>query len=237
MKPYKVVYSDNWNFSDTKDCPFCGEKIKKIAIKCKHCLSLLEIKDKASPIDQVKSGQETSSTNTKFIQRPDKGKGGTSLASANNVQLIQMLFDGLLESLSAARSHIQHKNFNEKSKAIGRSSRIMIGLQGALDFEKGGELAENLNELYNYVIRRMDHFNTHNDLTVLDEIYGLMYDICDAWKRVPALGQSENINEINPQHKLDQGFDSNPPSELQVIMNAINSTDSQMAAAAPAGGT
>lgn len=231
MSQYKVVYSGNWNFSDTKDCPFCGEKIKKIAIKCKHCLSLLEIKDMDVPIDQVKSGQETSSTNAKFIKKPDQVEVDTGLASANNLLLIQMLFDGILESLSSARSHIQHENFNEKSKAIGRANLILIDLQGALDFEKGGELAKNLNELYSYVVRRMSHVNDHNDLTVLDEIYALMHDIGDAWKRVSALSQSENIKEINPQHTLVQGIDSNHQSELQVIMNAINSTDSRMAAA------
>jgi flagellar protein FliS len=98
-----------------------------------------------------------------------------------------MLFDGLLESLSTARGHIQHNNIAEKSKAVARASRIVIGLQGALDFEKGGDLANNLNELYSYVTRRLFHVNAHNDITVLDEIHGLMREIRDAWEGVPAL--------------------------------------------------
>jgi flagellar protein FliS len=125
--------------------------------------------------------------NSRAIQSYGDVKVGSGVATANNVQLIQMLFDGLLESLSAARGHIQHNNINEKSKAIARASRIVIGLQGSLDFEKGGDLANNLNELYSYVTRRLFHVNAHNDVVVLDEIYGLMREIRDAWEGVPAL--------------------------------------------------
>jgi flagellar protein FliS len=102
--------------------------------------------------------------NSRAIQSYGDVKVSSGVATANNVQLIQMLFDGLLESLSTARGHIQHKNINEKSKAIARASRIVIGLQGALDFEKGGDLANNLNELYSYVTRRLFHVNAHNSV-------------------------------------------------------------------------
>lgn len=121
------------------------------------------------------------------IQSYGEVKVGAGVATANNVQLIQMLFDGLLESLSTARGHIQHNNIQEKSKAIARASRIVLGLQGALDFERGGDLATNLNELYSYITRRLFHVNAHNDVAVLDEIYGLMQEIRDAWEGVPAL--------------------------------------------------
>jgi len=126
------------------------------------------------------------------IQSYGDVKVGTGVATANNVQLIQMLFDGLLESLSTARGHIQHNNIQEKSKAIARASRIVLGLQGALDFEKGGDLANNLNELYSYVTRRLFHVNAQNDLVVLDEIYGLMKEIRDAWEGVPSLVPSSS---------------------------------------------
>jgi len=83
----------------------------------------------------------------------------TGVATADNVQLIQMLFDGLTESLASAKGHIQNNAIEEKSKAISRAGRIVVGLQGALDFERGGELAQNLNELYAYVTRRLFHVN------------------------------------------------------------------------------
>ena len=66
----------------------------------------------------------------------------TGVATADNVQLIQMLFDGLAESLATARGHIENDNIQEKSNALSRASRILVGLQGALDFERGGELGE-----------------------------------------------------------------------------------------------
>ena len=130
--------------------------------------------------------------NSRAIQSYGDVKVSSGVATSNNVQLIQMLFDGLLESLATARGHIQHNNINEKSKAIARASRIVIGLQGALDFEKGGDLANNLNELYSYVTRRLFHVNAHNDLAVLDEIHGLMREIRDAWEGMPSLVPATN---------------------------------------------
>ena len=121
------------------------------------------------------------------IQSYGDVKVGAGVATANNVQLIQMLFDGLLESMVAARGHIQHNSIQDKSKAIARASRIVLGLQGALDFERGGDLANNLNELYSYVTRRLFHVNAHNDLEALEEVYGLMREIRDAWEGVPTL--------------------------------------------------
>ena len=130
--------------------------------------------------------------NSRAIQSYGDVKVSSGVASANNVQLIQMLFDGLLESLSTARGHIQHKNINEKSKAIARASRIVIGLKSALDFEQGGELSRNLDELYDYVIRKILHVNIHNDLAALQEIHGLMSEIQQAWKSMPGLMPARN---------------------------------------------
>ena len=125
--------------------------------------------------------------NHRAIESYGQVKVSTGASQANNVELIQMLFDGLIESLSTAKGHIQHNNVSEKSKAIARASRIVLGLQGALDFEKGGDLADNLNELYNYVTRRLLHVNARNDLQALEEIHSLMMEIRSAWETVPAL--------------------------------------------------
>jgi flagellar protein FliS len=85
-----------------------------------------------------------------------------------------------------------------------------LGLQGALDFEKGGDLASNLNELYSYVTRRLIHVNLHNDLKALEgEIYGLMSEIREAWDTVPSLVPPANTGAMEseltePQNLLVQ---------------------------------
>ena len=103
----------------------------------------------------------------------------TGVAGADNVQLI--------ESLSTAKGHIERGSITEKSKSIARAGRIVVGLQGALDFEKGGDIARNLNDLYSYITRRLFHVNAHNDLAALQEIHTLMDEIRQAWTVVPTL--------------------------------------------------
>lgn len=111
----------------------------------------------------------------------------TGVATANSVELIMMLFDGLVESLSVARGHVQHGAIKPKAQALGRASRIVLALQDALDFERGGDLAGTLNELYSYVTRRLLHIHAHNDLEALDEVMSMMTEIRQAWLSVPAL--------------------------------------------------
>jgi len=111
----------------------------------------------------------------------------TGVSGADNVQLIQMLFDGLIESLATARGHMERGSIIEKSKSLSRAGRIVVGLQGALDFEKGGDIARNLNDLYSYVTRRLFHVNANNDLDALQEVHNLMNEIRSAWLQVPTL--------------------------------------------------
>ena len=111
----------------------------------------------------------------------------TGVSGADNVQLIQMLFDGLIESLATARGHMERGSIVEKSKSLSRAGRIVVGLQGALDFEKGGDIARNLNDLYSYVTRRLFHVNANNDLDALMEVHNLMNEIRSAWLQVPTL--------------------------------------------------
>jgi flagellar protein FliS len=111
----------------------------------------------------------------------------TGVSGADNVQLIQMLFDGLIESLATARGHMERGSIIEKSKSLSRAGRIVVGLQGALDFEKGGDIARNLNDLYSYVTRRLFHVNANNDMEALQEVHNLMNEIRSAWLQVPTL--------------------------------------------------
>jgi len=108
-------------------------------------------------------------------------------AYADSVQLIQMLFDGLIDSLAAAEGQIERKEIQAKGESLSRATRIVLGLQGSLDMEKGGEIAANLAELYDYCMRRLMHANLKNDADAVREVRGLMDEVRDAWALVPDL--------------------------------------------------
>lgn len=108
-------------------------------------------------------------------------------AYADSVQLIQMLFDGLIDSLSAAEGQIERKEIQAKGESLSRATRIVLGLQGSLDLEKGGEIAANLADLYDYCTRRLMHANLKNDVEAVQEVKKLMGEIREAWAQVPEL--------------------------------------------------
>jgi flagellar protein FliS len=62
----------------------------------------------------------------------------------------------------------------------------VLGLQGVLDFQKGGELALNLNDLYDYFTRRLIYANARSDIGALNEVLDLTSEIRAAWLEVPA---------------------------------------------------
>ena len=67
------------------------------------------------------------------------------------------------------------------SEAIDWTLNILGGLQGSLDMERGGDVANNLSNLYDYMMRRLVEANTVNDPAVLDEVSRLMGEIREAW--------------------------------------------------------
>ncbi len=105
--------------------------------------------------------------------------------SADPHQLIVMLFDGALERIAVAKGAMARNEIEIKGQKIGRAIAIIDGLKASLDLEKGGEIAVNLNDLYDYMQRRLFEANTENDPLILDEVTHLVKEIKQAWDAIP----------------------------------------------------
>jgi flagellar protein FliS len=109
----------------------------------------------------------------------------TGIASASPHALIIMLYDGVLVALRSAKSNIAANNIAAKGKAISHAITIIDnGLRASLDQEAGGEIAANLDALYDYMSRRLLHANIKNDVGILDEIHGLLSNLRGAWVEI-----------------------------------------------------
>ena len=105
----------------------------------------------------------------------------TSVVDVDRHQLIQLLFDGAVERINMAKSKIQAKDFEGKNKLINRTIEIVAGLRGFLDFEKGGELSQNLSDLYVYCEHRLLQANMKNDIDALDEVARQLKTVREGW--------------------------------------------------------
>lgn len=134
------------------------------------------------------------------------GSVGTQsdLAYASPHRLIQMLLDGALDKLAVAKGHMERGEIESKGNYISWAISIIEGLRVSLDAKAGGELAANLEALYDYMERRLVEANARNDGSIIDEVAGLLKSVKEAWDAIP--------QEVQDEHAKQSGGDNATPN-------------------------
>ncbi len=120
------------------------------------------------------------------IKNYSQGAIRSEASEASPHRIIQMLMAGFMERVAYAKGNIERKEMDRKSEFIGKAIGIVNGLRTSLDLENGGEVAENLNNLYGYINRRLIEANVSNDIEILNEVYSLMSELKEGWDAIPA---------------------------------------------------
>lgn len=112
----------------------------------------------------------------------------TGVVAASPHQLITMLFDGALAAILKAKAHMEQQQIAEKGEALSKAIMIIdSGLRAGLNLEQGGELANQLDALYSYMVTRLMEANLQNNILTLREVYQLLTDLKSSWV---SIGQS-----------------------------------------------
>ncbi|MDR5615829.1 flagellar export chaperone FliS [Arsenophonus sp.] len=118
----------------------------------------------------------------------------SQVLNASPYQLVQILFDGALSALKRAVIYIEQNNIQQKSRAISKAVAIINeGLNSGVDLEHGGEIAENISLLYDYMIRQLLYANLYNDVDRIQQVIKLLTDSADTWAQLndPATQSNE----------------------------------------------
>ncbi|HEY0894381.1 MAG TPA: flagellar export chaperone FliS [Cellvibrio sp.] len=118
------------------------------------------------------------------VQNYSSVKVHSSVETASPHRLIQMLFEGALERIAQAKGAMAQNQIARKGELIGKAVAIVGGLQGSLNDKEGGALAANLDDLYDYIIRRLSQANYENNTEYLDECGRLLGEIKTAWDAI-----------------------------------------------------
>lgn len=110
----------------------------------------------------------------------------SSVESASPHQLIVMLYDGALTALASAKGNLARKDIESRTKNLNKANSIVMALIDYLDLEKGGEIAENFQRLYDYIIRGILEANRNQDAEKIQEMIDLLLELKKSWIAIPS---------------------------------------------------
>jgi len=104
----------------------------------------------------------------------------SEVTNASPHRLIQMLFEGAIGRLAVAQGALERGDLATKGEALGKAIGIVSGLRSSLDMSTG-ELAENLDRIYEYINFRLLEASAENDVEKVLEVTQLLKTLKSGW--------------------------------------------------------
>ena len=108
----------------------------------------------------------------------------TAIEDASPHRIVQMLLEGALERIAKAKGYMANDKVAEKGEAISKAITIVNGLRSSLDMNAGGEVANNLDALYEYIENTLLAANMSNDIEKLNEVGNLLLQVKSSWDAI-----------------------------------------------------
>jgi flagellar protein FliS len=104
--------------------------------------------------------------------------------TASKKKLVIMLYDGAAKNLKLAKLAIEDKKIERVNILIIKTQNILVELMSSLNFEDGGDVANNLMALYEYMYQKTIRANIDKNSEILDEIIGYLQELSDTWSQI-----------------------------------------------------
>jgi flagellar protein FliS len=115
----------------------------------------------------------------------------TAINTARPEDLVLMLYEGGIKFINKAVIAINDKNVQEAHACIKRTEDIVEQLMLGLDFKRGGQIATDLEALYDYMKRRLIEANIKKDISILEEMLGMFRDFRETWMQAIKLAKTK----------------------------------------------
>lgn len=113
------------------------------------------------------------------------------VTTASREQILLMLYDGAIRFTRQALEGISSGDRGAKAEGIRKAMAIVMEFRNTLDHKVGGEIAANLDALYDFMIREMIQTNTSNDPQPLSRVEGMLCDLRNTWKQAIDIARNE----------------------------------------------
>ncbi|EPE37897.1 flagellar protein [Candidatus Photodesmus katoptron] len=119
------------------------------------------------------------------LQTYKKVSVDSQISSASPHKVVQMLMAGSIEYLIEAKVAMKQGNISLKGESLGKALDIIISLRNCLSMDDGGEIAKNLDQLYEFMITQISTANQKNSPQTIDNVIDIIREIKSAWDQIP----------------------------------------------------
>lgn len=127
--------------------------------------------------------------------------------NATPAERVVLAYDGIIRHLLAARRAIEEKNIEARFISNKKAADIISYLMETLDMEKGGEVAENLQRLYFYMLRKLVEVDIKNSVEAVDDVLGHVRKLRSSWEQLASGGPK-------PEQASEDGDAQKPTSNV-----------------------
>lgn len=106
----------------------------------------------------------------------------TAVETASKEKILLMLYESCIRYLKKTQSAMEAKNFAEKGMALGKAQDIINELTNSLNYEVGGQIAEQLGALYLHIFQETTKANIENDPKKIAHCVKIMETLYSGWK-------------------------------------------------------
>lgn len=106
------------------------------------------------------------------------------IRTASPEMLVVKMYEGAIRQVRLAVEHHRAGRIGERGAALSRALAILSELRQALDFERGGEIAANLDQLYRFVSDRLLEANLRGDEEALVWSAEILGSLHEAWAEI-----------------------------------------------------
>jgi flagellar protein FliS len=123
-----------------------------------------------------------------------------AVRSATPVGLVVMLYDGVISALQRAIGAIEAHDIEKRCAHLNRALAIIVYLEGILNFEAGGEVAQTLKQLYLHTRTCVLQASLKNSKEMLVPLIQRFSELRDAWQQAEAKSSSPGTPTPNKAH-------------------------------------
>lgn len=147
----------------------------------------------------AEAGNQHNRSEIMYKKQAHQQYSSVKFSTADRGRLLMMMYDGALNFLRQAEQGIESGDISRFSRFLSKAQAVIAELQNTLDFEKGGDIAKDLDRLYDFMLFYLLEANVEKNAAKIGKVYTLLDKVAGAYRDIlarPDLDLSEAEKSI-----------------------------------------